>query len=65
MQQTLNPLVPLELLDRRLDAPTLFRLWHLSSLDAPAVAAVWSLGLAQAAGVQLPEWVPVLQFLVT
>jgi hypothetical protein len=35
-------------------------LWHLSSLDAPTVAVVWSLAFARAASVRLPLWVPVL-----
>ena len=52
MQQTLNPPVRLETLDRALDAPNPLRLWHLLSLDAPTVAAAWSLGFAKAAGVQ-------------
>jgi len=39
MEQTLNPPVRLETLDRALDAPCLLRVWHLSSLDAPTVAA--------------------------
>jgi hypothetical protein len=34
------------------------RLWHLSSLDAPTVAVVWTLAFAWAAGVRLPIWVP-------
>ena len=65
MEQSLNPPVRLETLDRALEAPNLLRLWHLSSLDAPTVAAVWSLGFAKAAGVRLPEWGPVLLILVT
>jgi hypothetical protein len=65
MLQPLNRPVRLETLDHILDAPIPLRLWHLSSLDAPTVAAAWSLGFAKAAGVQLPEWVPVLLILVT
>jgi hypothetical protein len=65
MEQTLNPPARPQTLDHALDAPSLLRLWHLSSLDAPTVAAVWSLGFAKAAGVRLPEWVPVLLALVT
>jgi hypothetical protein len=49
---------------RRLDAPPLLRLWHLSSLDAPTVAAVWALGFAWAANVHLPLWIPALLALV-
>jgi hypothetical protein len=45
---------------RRLDAPAPLRLWHLTSLDAPTVAAVWSLAFAWAVGIRLPAWVPVL-----
>jgi hypothetical protein len=41
------------------------RLWHLASLDAPTVAAVWSLAFAKAAGVRLPIWVPILLALMT
>ena len=46
------------------DALLPLRLWHLSSLDAPTVAVVWSLGFAWAAGIRLPLWVPVLLALV-
>lgn len=67
MPQTLpNPLVRVSAADhahsssRKIDAPPLLRLWHLTSLDAPTVAAVWSLGFAWAAGVRLPAWVPIL-----
>jgi hypothetical protein len=35
-------------------------LWHLTSLDAPTVAVVWTLGFATAAGVRLPFWVPLV-----
>lgn len=49
---------------RVLDAPLLLRYWHLSSLDAPTVAVVWSLGFAWAAGVRLPVWIPILLALV-
>ena len=49
----------------RLAAPAPLRLWHLASLDAPTVAAVWSLGFAWAAGVRLPRWVPMLLALGT
>ncbi len=34
------------------------RLWHLTSLDAPTVAVVWTLAVAWAAGVSLPVWIP-------
>jgi hypothetical protein len=40
------------------------RLWHLTSLDAPTVAVVWSCGFAWAAGIPLPVWAPVLLALV-
>ncbi|MDR3739180.1 MAG: hypothetical protein P4L40_09185 [Terracidiphilus sp.] len=43
-----------------LDTPRLLGLWHLSSLDAPTVAVVWSLALARAAEVRLPSWLPLL-----
>lgn len=49
----------------RLAAPAPLRLWHLASLDAPTVAAVWSLGFAWAAGIHLPRWVPLLLALGT
>lgn len=67
MPQTLpNPLVQAGVADRAasagrtFDAPVLLRFWHLTSLDAPTVAAVWSLGFAWAAGVRLPVWIPIL-----
>jgi hypothetical protein len=41
-------------------AARVLRFWHLSSLDAPSVALVWSLAFAWAAHVRLPWWVPVL-----
>ena len=44
----------------RVEAPGPLRLWHLTSLDAPTVAAVWALGFAWAGGVRLPLWIPVL-----
>src|ERR1700677_2916513 len=44
----------------QVEAPSPLRLWHLTSLDAPTVAAVWTLGFAWAAGVLLPIWIPVL-----
>jgi hypothetical protein len=34
----------------------LLHLWHLTSLDAPAVAVVWALAFAWAAHVSLPGW---------
>lgn len=42
----------------------LLHLWHLTSLDAPTVAVVWTLAFAQAARVRLPLWVPVVLALV-
>jgi hypothetical protein len=45
---------------RKLDAPAPVRLWHLTSLDAPTVAVVWTLAFAWAAGVCLPAWIPIL-----
>jgi hypothetical protein len=50
---------------RLFNAPALLRLWHLASLDAPTVAATWSLAFAKAAGVRLPAWVPLLIALFT
>jgi len=49
----------------QLDAPAPLRLWHLTSLDAPTVALVWSLSFAWAARVHLPRWIPVLLALGT
>jgi hypothetical protein len=51
--------------NHQLEAPAPLRLWHLASLDAPSVAAAWSLGFAWALGVRLPFWVPVLLALGT
>jgi hypothetical protein len=45
---------------RQFDAPAPLRLWHLTSLDAPTVAVVWSLAFAWAAGVRLPAWITIL-----
>jgi hypothetical protein len=50
---------------RAVDAPAPLRLWHLASLDAPTVAAVWGLAFAWAAHTALPRWVPLLLALVT
>jgi hypothetical protein len=49
----------------RFDAPALIRLWHLTSLDAPTVAVVWSLAFAWAAHVVLPVWIPTLLAVAT
>lgn len=48
----------------QLAAPAVLRFWHLASLDAPAVAAVWSLGFAWIVRARLPLWVLALQILV-
>jgi hypothetical protein len=40
----------------RLEAPALLRLWHLTSLDAPTVAVVWTLAFAWAAHLAIPAW---------
>lgn len=48
---------------RQLQAPRALHLWHLASLDAPTVAAVWSLSFAWMAHVVLPFWVPILLML--
>ena len=42
--------------------PNLLQLWHLLSLDAPTVAAVWVLFVAHAAGVALPWTAPLAMF---
>jgi hypothetical protein len=36
------------------------QLWHLTSLDAPAVAVVWAIAFAWATGVRLAPWAPLL-----
>lgn len=36
------------------------RIWHLASLDAPTVAAVWMWAFAWAAHIRLPGWAPAL-----
>lgn len=41
-----------------LNAIRVLRFWHLTSLDAPTVAVVWSLALAWAAHLRLPAWAP-------
>ena len=48
----------------QIDAPAPLRLWHLTSLDAPTVAAVWSLAFAWTARVALPFWLPAVLALV-
>ena len=50
---------------RPVDAPAPLRLWHLASLDAPTVAAVWGLAFAWAAHIALPRWIPALLALGT
>ncbi|MGA9668692.1 MAG: hypothetical protein WBQ94_05755 [Terracidiphilus sp.] len=45
---------------RILDAPPPLAWWHLTSLDAPTVAVVWTIAFAWAARVALPAWVPAL-----
>lgn len=47
----------------RWSAPAPLRYWHLASIDAPTVAAVWSLAFAWVAGVRLAAWVVALQAL--
>jgi hypothetical protein len=42
------------------DAPSVVRYWHLTSLDAPTVAVVWTLAFSSAVEIHLPVWVPVL-----
>jgi hypothetical protein len=46
------------------DAPKPLALWHLTSLDAPTVAVVWTLAFAWTAHIALPAWVPILLALV-
>lgn len=48
----------------QLAAPAALHFWHLASLDAPAVAAVWSLAFAWIVRARLPLWVLALQVLV-
>ncbi|WP_263350852.1 hypothetical protein [Acidicapsa acidisoli] len=40
--------------------PASLHLWHLTSLDAPTVAVVWTLAFAWAAHLRLPIWLPVV-----
>ncbi len=49
---------------RIFDAPLPLARWHLTSLDAPTVAVIWTLAFAWAARVALPAWVPTLLALV-
>ena len=44
------------------DAAGVLRLWHLLSLDAPTVAALWTVFVARAVRVELPWNVPVAMF---
>lgn len=55
-------LAPQFLTQRREGMRTL-ALWHLASLDAATVAAVWSVAFAWVAGMSLPLWVVGLQAL--
>jgi hypothetical protein len=43
---------------RKIPAP--LHLWHLTSLDAPTVAVIWTLAFAWAAHLRLPVWLPVV-----
>jgi len=43
----------------------LYAYWHLSSLDAPTVAVVWSCAFAASASVKLPLYAPLALALVT
>jgi hypothetical protein len=45
-------------LQRQISAPAPLRLWHLTSLDAPTVAFVWTLAFAWAIHIRLPLWLP-------
>jgi hypothetical protein len=42
----------------QLEAPAPLRLWHLTSLDAPTVAVLWTLAFAWSAHLRLPLWLP-------
>lgn len=44
----------------QIDAPVTLRLWHLTSLDAPTVAFVWTLAFAWAARIHVPLWLPIV-----
>lgn len=50
---------------RKFDALVPLAWWHLTSLDAPTVAVVWTLAFAWAARVTLPAWVPASLALAT
>ena len=45
---------------QQLDAPAPLRLWHLTSLDAPTVAVVWTFAFAWAVHIALPLWLPIV-----
>jgi hypothetical protein len=51
---TLSTLTPRS--EARLEAPKPLHLWHLTSLDAPTVAIVWTLAFAWAEQIRLPIW---------
>jgi hypothetical protein len=51
---------PASAMSRKFDAPLPLAWWHLTSLDAPTVAVVWTLAFAWTAQVALPPWVPTL-----
>jgi len=59
-----DPAISNRAASHKFDAPRPLALWHLTSLDAPTVAVVWTLAFAWAARVPLPVWVPVLLALV-
>jgi hypothetical protein len=50
---------------RRFRFPAIFRWWHLLSLDAPTVAALWSWSFARAMHIHLPWSAPLLLALGT
>lgn len=56
---------PIQGANRIVAAPRALALWHLASLDAPAVAVVWSLAFAWADDRRLPLWVPPLLAVTT
>jgi hypothetical protein len=65
-----NPAIPVRAINKedatgrtiatshRLDPLLPIAWWHLTSLDAPTVAVVWTLAFAWAVGITLPAWVP-------
>lgn len=44
----------------RIEAPAALRFWHLTSLDAPTVAVVWTFAFAWSCHLRMPLWLPVV-----